>query len=314
MADPAALDPDRDVPLRDHLETTLGHNVTLKDDADQSYDPTTFDALVISESVGSSSTAWLKTQVVGLLTLEGANNDEFEMGTGGSSSGGGDTDINITDNTHYITQVFPTCVLTVTVSPNNLGSMSGWANDVNKLAHYDSTPTSAKLLEVERGGVLQGGTNTAADRRVFFGAQRFGNLTVDGRTIFNRSLDWVAYNTVGGPGKNDTAWKDFGFALGSDSISTVEVGVEWFRNNTAPILNVTVSWDGGSTWATNQTATNKSADDDTREFLDFTTATAWTPAKLNDANLRVRVGTNASGARLDYVTVRVNYSHSCLIA
>ncbi|MEE9173520.1 MAG: hypothetical protein V3U30_00925, partial [Thermoplasmata archaeon] len=88
-------------------------------------------------------------------------------------------------------------------------------------------------------------------------------------------------------------------------INTVEVGVEWFRNNTAPILNVTVSWDGGTTWATNQTATSKSADDDTVEFLDFTAATAWTPAKLNDANLRVRVGTNASGARLDYVTVRV---------
>ncbi|MFQ5920250.1 MAG: hypothetical protein ACE5I4_09455, partial [Thermoplasmata archaeon] len=108
----------------------------------------------------------------------------------------------------------------------------------------------------------------------------------------------------GGPGNNDTAWRDFGFAL-SGSITQVEVGVEWFRNNTAPILNVSISWDGGATWATNQMATNKSADDNVVEFLDFTSATAWTPAKLNDANLRVRVGTNASGARLDYVTVRV---------
>ena len=109
----------------------------------------------------------------------------------------------------------------------------------------------------------------------------------------------------GGPGKNDSAWKDFGFALGSDTIDTVEVGTEWFRNNTAPILNVTVSWDGGTSWATNQTATNKSGDDNAVEWLDFTAATAWTPTKLNDANLRVRVGTNASGPRLDYVTVRV---------
>jgi hypothetical protein len=109
----------------------------------------------------------------------------------------------------------------------------------------------------------------------------------------------------GGGSPDDTAWRNFGFALGSDTINMVEVGVEWFRNNTAPILNVTVSWDGGTTWATNQTASNKSADDDTVEFLDFTAATAWTPAKLNDANLRVRIGTNASGARLDYVTVRV---------
>ncbi len=514
--DSAALDPDTDVPLRDHLETTLGHSVTLKNDFDSSYDPTTFDAVVISESVDSYLNAWLKDEVVGILTVEGRNWDELEMGTAGDSLGGGDTDIDITDNTHYITQVFPTGVLTVTSVTTNLGSMSGWANDVNKLAHYDSGPTFAKLLVVEKGGVLQGGTNTSADRRVFFGAQYFANLNEDGRTLFNRSLDWVAYITAGGgvsiafdastsstsssspnqwshpigggsnrllvvscgvedttilsvtyngvtldgpavtrllgnqynaiwwmnetklpaagsyqvsvtsvgapadinciatsvtgaaqavpeatassddgetgagsintdittltdgawvfdlvgsgqaitftrdspqvergdvtggssgaassteevasaglvnlgwtadassnrlvhtlaawapaaaaEGGNDTAWMNYGFALGSATISTVEVGVEWFRNNTAPILNVTVSWDGGTTWATNQTATNKFADDDTVEFLEFTAATAWTPAKLNDANLRVRIGTNASGARLDYVTVRV---------
>jgi hypothetical protein len=116
---------------------------------------------------------------------------------------------------------------------------------------------------------------------------------------------WAPAPAPGVSGTNDTAWRDFGFALGSDPISSVEVGVEWFRNNTAPILNITVSWDGGSTWATNQTATNKSADDNTVEWLDFTSATSWTATQLNDANLRVRVGTNASGARLDYVTVRV---------
>ena len=108
------------------------------------------------------------------------------------------------------------------------------------------------------------------------------------------------------PGLNDSAWKDLGFTLStSDFITSVDVGVEWFRTTAVPILNVTVSWDGGLSWATNQTATNKSADDDTLEFLDFTSATAWTATKLNDANLRVRVGTNASGPRLDYVTVRV---------
>lgn len=117
--------------------------------------------------------------------------------------------------------------------------------------------------------------------------------------------------TPPGPGYNDTVWKDFGFTFSeADSIAQVEIGVEWFRNNIAPILNVTVSWDGGSTWATNQTAANKTADDDTVEFLDFTSATSWNASKLNDANLRVRAGTNASGARLDYVTVRVNYNAS----
>ncbi|MFQ5552688.1 MAG: hypothetical protein ACE5EW_03100, partial [Thermoplasmata archaeon] len=111
------------------------------------------------------------------------------------------------------------------------------------------------------------------------------------------------------PAERDTAWRGFGFALDpADEVQVVEVGIEWWRNNTAPSLNVTVSWDGGATWATNQTATDKSADDDAVEWLDFTSATVWNASKLRDSNLRVRVGTDFAGARLDYVTVRTTYN------
>ena len=109
--------------------------------------------------------------------------------------------------------------------------------------------------------------------------------------------------------ERDTVWRGFGFTLDpADEVQVVEVGIEWWRDNAAPTLNVTVSWDGGMTWATNQTATNKSADDDTVEWLDFTSATVWNASKLRDANLRVRVGTDFAGARLDYVTVRTTYN------
>ncbi|MEE9592920.1 MAG: hypothetical protein V3W28_05005, partial [Thermoplasmata archaeon] len=107
---------------------------------------------------------------------------------------------------------------------------------------------------------------------------------------------------------SDTAWSRFGLGLNpSDTVRSVEIGVEWFRISNAPILNVTVSWNGGLAWAANQTATDKSADDDLVEWLNFTSATTWDAAALNDSNFRVRLGTNASGARLDYVTARVNY-------
>ncbi len=135
VGDPAVLDANTDVPLRDHLQTTLGHTVTLKDDADSTWDPTTFDVVVISESVGSSATAWLKTQVVGILTVEGSNYDEFCLGTAGTSDLGADTDINITNNSHYITAVFPLGVRAATTVTTNLGSMSGWVTPVTKLAH-----------------------------------------------------------------------------------------------------------------------------------------------------------------------------------
>ncbi len=49
-------------------------------------------------------------------------------------------------------------------------------------------------------GVLQGGVNTAAERRAFFGAQYFVNLTADGITlVLIRPLDWAAYNTNDAP-------------------------------------------------------------------------------------------------------------------
>ncbi len=111
-----------------------------------------------------------------------------------------------------------------------------------------------------------------------------------------------------GPGKNDTAWSNFGYGLDpTDIVNRVEAGVEWFRTSQRPILNLSVSWDGGSTWAPNLTATNKSSDDDSVEWLDFSAATAWDASKLSDANFMVRVATNFSGARLDHVAVRINW-------
>ncbi|MFQ5908939.1 MAG: hypothetical protein ACE5JE_08990, partial [Thermoplasmata archaeon] len=124
-------------------------------------------------------------------------------------------------------------------------------------------------------------------------------------------VTWLEFEVPGAPasGNNDTVWAGFGIDLGaSDEVQQVEVGVEWFRIDATPILNVTVSWDGGSTWATNQTATNKSADDDAVEWLDFTSAAAWNASTLRDSSLRVRAGTNASGARLDHLAVRTTYN------
>ncbi|MFQ5908725.1 MAG: DUF11 domain-containing protein [Thermoplasmata archaeon] len=124
-------------------------------------------------------------------------------------------------------------------------------------------------------------------------------------------LTWIEFEAPGlliPDTPSDTAWSRFGLGLApSDTVRSVEVGVEWFRTSNAPILNITVSWNGGLAWAVNQTATNRSVDDDIVEWLNFTSAWAWDAATLNDTNLRLRLGTNSSGARLDHVTVRVNF-------
>jgi hypothetical protein len=188
-----------DVPLKNYL-IALGHNVTTYIDTNTSWTPTNYNVVVISESTLSSNTAWLKNIAVPILTVEGQNWDEFDMGTGGDSNLGGSLDIDITDNTHYITSVFPLGVLTInnagTNTSNDLGYMAGWANGVNKLANYTSNASWARLTYVDKGGALVT-SGTAAERRVFFGARYFGQLNSDGVKIFDRSLQWVSYFGAG---------------------------------------------------------------------------------------------------------------------
>ncbi len=134
-------------------------------------------------------------------------------------------------------------------------------------------------------------------------------------TGYNNQNDPSTFYNVGVEERqtSDAAWKNFGFRLNaSDAIDQVEIGVEWFRDNAAPTLDVAISWDGGSTWGPTETATNKSTDDNTLQFLDFTSAVAWTPSGLNDANLRARASANASGAHLDHLVVRVTFTPTSL--
>lgn len=174
------------------------------------------------------------------------------------------------------------------------GTFVGWTPPLAERTDFpDPTPMSARL------GTASGIESSPQTNKTYIATTS---------SPFNRGTGIVAV-WPSEPARNDTAWSNFGLNLSTeDLIDRVEVGVEWYRLDARSILNVTVSWDGGSTWAPNQRATNKSVDDDTVNFLNFTSATMWNPMKLNDANLRVRVGTNYSGARLDFLTVRVNYN------
>ena len=225
----------------------LGHTVTNFDDNDQTWTPTLYDVVAISESAGSSNNAWLKAEAVGIFFVEGSNWDELEFGTAGDAGGGGDTQIDITDNSHYITAVFPTGVRTVTTVATELGQISGWANGVTKLAHYNTSPTLAKLAYVDNGGVLNGGVNTAAERRAFFGAQYFANLTADGITLFNRAFNWAAYNTADHMVVTAT---DGAASTGGTEVLTFQL-VDDLGNPVSKALAIAVTVTGSATFTAN---------------------------------------------------------------
>jgi hypothetical protein len=75
-------------------------------------------------------------------------------------------------------------------------------------------------------------------------------------------------------------------------------------------IRVDVSWDGGTSWSSQQVTTLTDAE--ATYWYDVTAATAWTPDKLNDTNFRVRVDAytqgTASEVRLDWIPVEVDYT------
>jgi len=187
----------KDIPLKQHLEVDLGHTVDVKDDGDKSWDPESYDVVVISESVLSAKTDWLRHAEVPILSVEGANADEFILGDGGSSKGGKSTEVVIFDNTHPITaHLAQGAVVPVTTSDQNLGYMTEWddepASEVQMLAYYNSAGEwKAKILVADKGDILADGDTPAADKRVFFGARYFGNLNPAGVTLFDKALEWA---------------------------------------------------------------------------------------------------------------------------
>ena len=198
-----------DVPLREHL-IALGHIVTNKNDDDNrsNYNPTAFDVVVISDSADSIKTNWLKDEAVGILTLDALPNpnaNRFCLASIGDDNRPVTPWMTVTNNTHYITKIFngtriPPFDVDVGGGTEAGGNMRGWEGyGVLSLGHYQGLPPQSKLLVVEKRGTLvsfgTGGcqfAGTAADRRVFFGARLFGNLTNDGKEVFDHAFNWAA--------------------------------------------------------------------------------------------------------------------------
>ncbi len=66
---------------------------------------------------------------------------------------------------------------------------------------------------------------------------------------------------------------------------------------------VSVSWDGGATWAANQTV------NDGNSVFNFTNATTWTVAKTSNANFAVRIA-SGTGDAIDSIQAQIYYQYA----
>jgi len=106
---------------------------------------------------------------------------------------------------------------------------------------------------------------------------------------------------------------NYGFTLPSyATITKVEVGFEAYTAENEKI-GITVSWDGGTTWATEYvSASLGTTDPNTVTWVDFTAATSWAVTKLSNTNFRtrakgVKVGT-MNPVYLDWIPARITYT------
>ncbi len=127
------------------------------------------------------------------------------------------------------------------------------------------------------------------------------------------SDDAYAYTDINGQMQ---PYGNYGFSIpGKAVIAKVEVGYEAYNDEDEKI-GITLSWDGRSTWATEYVSPPLGRDDPNNvTWIDFTSATSWTPNKLSNANFYARAkgimtGSVMDSVFLDWIPVRVTYVES----
>ncbi len=116
--------------------------------------------------------------------------DYLKFGTGNDYASA-QTQINITSNSHYITQVFELGNLTIQ-SSDYLLYITGWSQDVTPLAKVVGQPTQAMILYLDKDD-LHIDETVCTERMVFFGTFNIDSMLENGATLFDRIITWLMH-------------------------------------------------------------------------------------------------------------------------
>lgn len=161
------------------------------------------DVVYIPENVASTNVdTKLRNAPVGVISEEANLNDSFGLATADGPSYSGYTQIDVTNNTHFITEPLATGLVQIIASSSvELRYFGGtMAGGVVVLATRSASSTPV-LIAVEAGGTLVD-SSSAAGRRVSlpWGGNVFNwsQLTPAGLTIARRSLEWASQPAIAG--------------------------------------------------------------------------------------------------------------------
>lgn len=175
-----------------------GWTVTAIDDgtADYSTAAANNDVMYISESASGSTVGTKATNLdIGVVSEENLLDDDMEFSSSPVDRADvGGTQIDIVDNSHYITSTFSTGVLTIyTSSTNNYENRATVASGAEVLAEGVGS-NYATLMAFDTGATLDD-LSSAVNRRVGLTAFNQSDPTLwnnDARTLVMRALDWAA--------------------------------------------------------------------------------------------------------------------------
>ncbi|MDH3899778.1 MAG: DNRLRE domain-containing protein, partial [Gammaproteobacteria bacterium] len=199
VVDPASLTA-QEAAKRALIES-WGYTVNLIDESDSQAN---FDAAIAANDVAyipqditsSNLGTKLANATIGVVNEEGEQVDE--LGFSADKLFKSRHEIDVVDNTHYITQPFAIGLLTFVSSDQSVHMLSGsLAPGLQTLAESFNTGSQWKpsLGTLDVGDTLSGG-GTAAGRRVELpwggGTFDINQLTDDGRTIMQRAIEWGA--------------------------------------------------------------------------------------------------------------------------
>jgi uncharacterized repeat protein (TIGR01451 family) len=179
--------PDKDLALVDHLEDDLGYTLVQFADDTQGWNTDLYPLIILSESVLTSKTLWLRNVETPIMTLDDANHDEI-FGGHGSGSQSGETKVEITGS-HPITSGAGFTngeIVTVFMNIDKTGFMRNNIGDVDELAHYDGQSSNHFMLAADIGDIPG-----VPEKRSFIAANFFSTLTTDGKKLFDSTLAWT---------------------------------------------------------------------------------------------------------------------------
>ncbi len=186
------VDPENPLGVQEDYKTWLESKDYVNSATYEAYDVSQATLNTYDLVVALSSGSVCKGLSVPVLGSWPTNYNALKIGTAGGSASG-ITAINITDNTHYITEVFGTGNLTVYSESGSIRHTKGNSLDVIDLAEQVGSSDNKQLLYLEKGD-LHIDETVCTERIVFCGVPGDVDiLTEDAETLLERVFGWLMY-------------------------------------------------------------------------------------------------------------------------